>query len=127
MDNKLINFINANQQGFITWQQQHTGQVVTNVYMLVNAINALGWFTQNWQAKVLTDGTQLTNAETVQMIEGAINVLTLAMNYWMDNKGTIVYPENKAFIDLMKYQMGNKTNLNGLSRRARKYLDVIGA
>lgn len=127
MDNKLINFINNNQQGFITWQQQHTGQVVTNVYMLENAINALGWFTQNWQSKVLTDGTQMTNAETAQMIDGAINALTLAMNYWMDNQGTAVYLENKAFIDLLKYQMSHKTNFSGLSCRARKYLDVIGA
>ncbi len=122
-----MNFINNNQQGFIIWQQQHAGQVVTNPFMLENAINALGWFTQNCQSKVLTDGTKLTNAETSQMIEGAINALTLAMGYWIDNKGTAVYLENKAFIDLMKYQMSHKTNFNGLSRRARKYLDVIGA
>ncbi|MBS0949602.1 hypothetical protein JK159_04380 [Weissella minor] len=127
MDNKLMNFIDANQEGFITWQQQHTGQVVTNSFMLENAINALGWFTQNWQTKVLTDGTKLTNAETAQMIEGAINALTLAMNYWMDNKGTAVYQENKAFVDLLKYQMSHKTHFSGLQRKARKYLDVIGA
>lgn len=127
MDNKLINFINTNQQGFITWQQQNAGQVVTNSFMLENAITALGWFTQNWQTKVLTDGTKLTNAETAQMIEGAINALTLAMNYWMNNKGTAVYQENKVFVDLLKYQISHKTNFNGLQRKARQYLDVIGA
>lgn len=127
MDNKLMNFINANQQGFITWQQQHTGQVVTNSFMLENAINAVGWFTQHWRDRVLTDGNKLTIDETAQTLEGAINALTLAMNYWMDNKGTAVYQENKVFIDLMKYQMSHKTNFNSLQRKARKYLDVIGA
>lgn len=127
MDNKLINFINANQQGFITWQQQHTGQVVTNVYMLENAINTLGWFTQNWQSKILTDGTKLTNAETAQMLESAINALALAMFYWMNKQGMSTYHENKVFVDLLKYQMSHKTNFNGLQRKARKYLDAIGA
>ncbi|WP_419154920.1 hypothetical protein [Weissella minor] len=127
MNNKIVNFINNNQQGFITWQQQHAGQVVTNPFMVENAINALGWLTQNWQSKILTDGTKLTNAETAQMMGSAINALTLAMNYWMDNKGTAVYQENKVFVDLLKYQVSHKTNFNGLSRKARKYLDVIGA
>ncbi|WP_419154003.1 hypothetical protein [Weissella viridescens] len=58
MDNKLMNFINANESGSITWQQQHAGQVVTNSYMLENAITALGWFAQNYRAKTLTDGTK---------------------------------------------------------------------
>lgn len=127
MNNKIVNFINNNQQGFITWQQQHAGQVVTNPFMVENAINALGWLTQNWQSKILTDGTKLTNAETAQMMGSAINALTLAMNYWMDNKGAAVYQENKVFVDLLKYQVSHKTNFNGLSRKARKYLDVIGA
>lgn len=127
MNNKIVNFINNNQQGFITWQQQHAGQVVTNPFMVENAINALGWLTQNWQSKILTDGTKLTNAETAQMMGSAINALTLVMNYWMDNKGTAVYQENKVFVDLLKYQVSHKTNFNGLSRKARKYLDVIGA
>lgn len=127
MDNKLINFINANQQGFITWQQQHTGQVVTNVYMLENAINTLGWFAQNYPAKTLTDGTKMTNADITNMVERAINGLTVGMFYWMNKQGMSTYHENKVFVDLLKYQMSHKTNFNGLQRKARKYLDAIGA
>ncbi len=127
MDNKLMNFINANESGFITWQQQHTGQVVTNTYMLENAITALGWFAQNYPAKTLTDGTNMTNAEIANMVERAINGLTLGMFYWMDERGTATYHENKAFSDLMQYQMTHKNNLTDLAKRSATYLKMIGA
>lgn len=127
MDNKLMNFINANESGFITWQQQHAGQVVTNTYMLENAITALGWFAQNYPAKTLTDGTKMTNADIANMVEGVINGLTIAMNYWMDELGTATYHENKAFIDLMRYQLTHKNNLKALAKCSAPYLKMIGA
>ncbi|WP_419154004.1 hypothetical protein [Weissella viridescens] len=69
----------------------------------------------------------MTNADIANMVEGAINGLTLGMGYWMDERGTATYHENKEFIDLMRYQMTHKNNLKALAKRSATYLKMIGA
>lgn len=127
MNNKLMNFINNNEKDFINWQQRHCGEINANPYIVSQAINTLGWFTQNWQEKVLSDGTKLNDEELKLLILGAINCLTLAMMYWMQTDGIATYPENKAFITLLEYQTLNPADFDGISIKARKYLNAIGA
>lgn len=124
-----MNFINNNEKDFITWQQAQYSQVVTNPFMLENAINALGWFTQHWQDNVLTDGTQLNELEAIELMNGTINVLAVSMTYLMDtsepnavNRQTI-----SNFSALMKYQTIHPSDFKEIAKLSRNYLDVIGA